>query len=79
MEKRITIEKKHFKFFYILPGAIEKPWAVPDGNEIIAKVPSDKFRDIVKQEGSEAMATAMSIGEKHTRALQKQRQDRLFN
>jgi len=79
LSKRIIIEKPHFKFFYILPGEIDKPYAVKDGNERIMQIPPDRFTEIIKQEGSEAMATAIAIGEKYAIALQEREQQARLN
>lgn len=71
MSKEITINKTHFIFHYLLTGSEKPPFAEALGNERTGiPIPPDKFKDIIKQEGSEAMATANSIGEKYSKSLQ---------
>jgi len=67
--KRIEIKKPHFRFFYILLG--KEPWAMPDNKEIIDFIPTGQFSILIRKEGSQAKAIAISIAKKDSRLKEK--------
>ena len=81
MSKKIKIEKTHFIFKYLLTGNEKPPFVKVLGNDRTGiPIPPDKFKDIIKKEGSEALAVANSLGEKHSKFLQEAaRQTRMLN
>jgi len=67
--KRIEIKKSHFRFFYILLD--KEPWAIPDNKEIIDFIPPGQFSPLIRKEGSQAKAIAISIAKKDAQLKEK--------